>query len=437
MDPLSRDLVERIVRKVEEHRDQVFQLLRELVQIPSVTGQEGDAQGFVKEKLSEIGLNVVSFEPDVSELRSHPSFFQTMSCRRYGYKSRPNVVGTLEGESDGKTLILNGHIDVVPPGPRRDWRYDPWSGETSDGKMYGRGAGDMKGGLAAIISAVEVIQALDLSLKGKVLVESTIEEEDGGVGGALATLLKGYLGEFAIIPEPSGLDFWAASAGVLYFRVGVRGKPAHVMRAHEGVSAIDKIWVIYRALKELDIERRERISFSWAEVCEPDVRGNVTVLNIGVISGGDWPSTVPAWAEIKCRIGWPPGESLAEVEGQILRKIEEVSSGDPWLRENPPEYEVIGWRAEPSIVDPSDSHIRRLSDTALQITRKRPRLCGGTAGLDMRFFINDFGIPAVCYGPVAHNIHGINESVELESVMQVTKVLALMTAELLVDRENL
>ncbi len=133
----------------------------------------------MKEKLGEMDLKVRSFEPDVSKLSKHPSFFQTTSYRRHGYKNRPNVVGIMEGEDEGKTLILNGHIDVVPPGPRQDWRYDPWSGEISDGKMYGRGSGDMEGGLAAIISAVEAIRSVDLPLKGKIIVESTIEEEDG------------------------------------------------------------------------------------------------------------------------------------------------------------------------------------------------------------------------------------------------------------------
>lgn len=424
-------LFKRVLRKIDDNRDQVIGLLRQLVQVPSVTGQERDAQELVKEKLDEIGLKVETFEPKVEELREHPSFFETISYKKFGYNGRPNVIGVWKEGSSRKTLILNGHIDVVPPGPEGMWRYDPWGGEVSDGKMYGRGAGDMKAGIAAMIYAVKTIQELDIPIDGKVLVESTIEEEDGGIGGALATLMKGYTGDFSINPEPSGLDFWAASAGVLYFAIRVKGRPAHAKEAYRGVNAIDKVWLIYKALKELNEERQRRITFPVAEECDPDVKGHATILNIGVISGGDWPSTVPAWAEIKCRIGWPPGESISDVESQVLGKIREVSERDPWLRESPPEYSIIGWRAEPSIVDISDPFVSKLSDIAFKVTGKRPRFCGGTAGLDTRFFINDFNIPSVGYGPIAHNIHGIDEAVELESVIQVTKVIALAIVELL------
>jgi acetylornithine deacetylase len=433
MPNLYYSLSERVFKKIDENRDQIAKLVSQLVQIPSITGQEGDAQEFIKEKLTEMGLKVETFEPNVNELKDHPSFFETASYKKFGYSKRPNVIGIWEEGNSGKTLILNGHIDVVPSGPKEEWRYDPWGGEISNGKIYGRGSGDMKGGIVAMIYAVKAIQELEIPINGKVLVESTIEEEDGGIGGALATLLRGYTGNFSINPEPSGLDFYVASAGVLYFKIRVKGRPAHAKEAHKGVNAIDKIWLIYKALKELNEERQRRIVFPPAEECEPDVKGHVTTLNIGMISGGDWPSTVPAWAEIMCRIGWPPGESIREIESQILDRLKEVSRRDPWLRENPPEYCTIGWRAEPSMVNTSDPFVSKLSDLAFKVTGRRPRFCGGTAGLDTRFFINDFNIPSVGYGPIAHNIHGINEFVELDSVIQVAKVIALAIVELLTE----
>jgi acetylornithine deacetylase len=433
MPNLYYSLSERIFKKIDENQDQIAKLVSQLVQIPSITGQEGDAQEFIKEKLTEMGLKVETFEPNVNELKDHPSFFETTSYKKFGYSKRPNAIGIWKEDNSGKTLILNGHVDVVPPGSKEEWRYDPWGGEISNGKIYGRGSGDMKGGIVAMIYAVKAIQELEIPINGKVLVESTIEEEDGGIGGALATLLRGYTGNFSINPEPSGLDFYVASAGVLYFKIRVKGRPAHAKEAHKGVNAIDKIWLIYKALKELNEERQRRIVFPPAEECEPDVKGHVTTLNIGMISGGDWPSTVPAWAEIMCRIGWPPGESIREIESQILDRLKEVSRRDPWLRENPPEYCTIGWRAEPSMVGTSDPFVSKLSDLAFKVTGRRPRFCGGTAGLDTRFFINDFNIPSVGYGPIAHNIHGINEFVELDSVIQVAKVIALAIVELLTE----
>ncbi|MCS7102411.1 MAG: ArgE/DapE family deacylase [Candidatus Korarchaeum sp.] len=422
-------IFEAVRRKVYERRDAIVKLAKELVQIPSVTGDEREAQDFMRGKLREAGIKVETFEPNSEELKGHRSYFPTTSFIKRGYKNRPNVIGVIgEGE---RTLILNGHIDVVPPGPAEGWRYDPWSGEISDGKIYGRGAGDMKAGLAAMISAAEILLELDLLTEGKLLLESTIEEEDGGVGGALATLLRGYRGDFSINPEPTGLDFWVASAGVLYFKIRVRGRPSHTMEPHKGVSAIDKMFLIYRALKELDEERRKRVNFRYAEECDDRIKGFVTFLNIGVIAGGDWPSTIPSWAEVHCRIGWPPGETSREVEDQIIRRLEEVINEDIWLKENPPEYNPSGWRAEPSLLDPDNSYVRRLESIVARVTGRRPKYCGGTAGLDTRFFINDFNIPSVCFGPSAGNIHSFNEFVDIESLIKVTEAIAVFTLDFL------
>ncbi len=414
-----------IRRKVEEKKNSIIKLARELIRIPSITGEEGEAQSFVRDKLKEIGLKVESFEPDPRELSSHPSYFPTSSYTKYGYAGRPNVIGILREGTSEKKLILNGHIDVVPPGSLGGWRYDPWSGEVSGGRIYGRGAGDMKAGLSSIISAVELVRDLELPIDGTILVESTIEEEDGGVGGALATLLKGYRGDFSINPEPTNLDFWIASAGVLYFKIGVKGRPSHVMEPYRGVSAIDKLFLVYKALKMLDKERRKNIRFKYAERCDPNLKGYETFLNIGMISGGNWPSTVPDWAELHCRIGWPPGESVEDVEVQIKEKLSNLAESDDWFKDNPPEYEVTGWRAEPSMLNLKDLLLRELSNIASKVLGRSPRFCGGTAGLDTRFFINDFKIPSVCFGPVASNIHGFNESVEIDSILKVTEIISL------------
>ena len=414
-----------ILSEIDRRKGEIIDFLRNLVKIPSIVGHEGDAQKFIERKFRELNLDVDVFEANSKELRKDPAFFETTSYKNMGYKCRPNVVGKLRGTGKGKSIILCGHIDVVSPEPVSLWTHPPWGAEIVDGKLYGRGACDQKGGIAAMIYALQCILEVGVKPKGDIILETTIEEEDGGIGGALATILRGYTADAAILTEPTNCTFiGVASAGVLYFRVKVSGKPAHASVAHRGINAIGKAIKIYNALVRLNRERQRRIKYPLAEKFAPDLRGHVTTLNVGVIKSGDWPSTVPGWAELECRIGWPPGEKLNDVKKQIENVINKTAMTDYWLRRNPPKIEWIGWQAEPSEQDIGHPLVQTVKKYAKEVTGKSITFYGGHAGLDTRHFIAH-NIPAITYGPRGENYHSVDEYVEVNSVVDVTKVLAL------------
>jgi len=415
----------KILEEVSERREEMIGFLQSLVRIPSVVGKEGNVQKFMEKTFRGLGLAVDVWEPDFKELKKHPAYFRTTSYTKFGYKGRPNVVGKLKGGGQGKSLMLAGHVDVVSPEPVTEWKHDPWGAEIVGNELYGRGSADMKGGVTSMVYALKCVLESGIRLKGDVTVATTIEEEDGGIGGTLATILKGYRADAAINPEPTdGCNIGIASAGVMYFRVKIVGKPAHAATAHFGVNAIDKILKIHQALTELNKERQTTIRYAPAET-SPEMKGRVTTINIGKISGGDWPSTVAGWAELESRIGWPPGEELENVKREIERTIEKVAKRDPWLRDHPPIVEWFGWRAEPHEQDPQHPFVQTVAKLVKDVTRRKPMLVGGAAGLDTRFFVRYANIPAITLGPRGLNLHSTDEHVNLESVVETAKVIAL------------
>jgi len=417
---------EKILSYLDSKRDEIIEFLRKLIRIPSVVGEELEAQEFMYRTFRDMNLEVDMWEPDVNELRRHPAFFETTSFKKYGYKNRPNVIGKIRGEGGGSSIFLCGHIDVVSPEPTSAWTYPPWSGEVVNGKIYGRGAADQKGGIASMTYALKSILDLGIKPKGNILIGTTIEEEDGGIGGALATVLRNYRADAAILTEPGGNQIGVASAGVLYFRIKVMGKTAHAGRAHLGVNAIEKACEIYRALMKLNEERQKRIRYEYAENEAPHMKGRATTINVGVIRGGDWPSTVAGWAELECRVGWPPGESINDVKREVEATIMEASRKDPWLKDYPPKIELIGWRAEPSEQDVNHPIVNLVKNTAEEILKEKVVFTGGSMGLDTRHFILYGHIPAITFGPEGENLHGIDEYVKLDSVIKTSKILALV-----------
>jgi acetylornithine deacetylase len=253
--------------------------------------------------------------------------------------------------------------------------------------------------------------------------ETTIEEEDGGVGGNLWMRLTQPKTDAAIIPEPSALQLGVASAGVMYFRVKVEGAPAHAATAHFGVNAIHKMILIIESLKKLNKERQARISYSYAEEADPRMKGHATTINLGTIKAGDWPSTVPGTCIIECRIGWPPIEQLNNVKNQIETTINETARNDKWLSTHPPQIEWFGWRARPHELDINDPFVKLMKRNITKVTGDNPIYYGGSAGLDTRFFVHH-GTPAVTFGPLAEIIHSFDERVNIDSVLKVAETIA-------------
>lgn len=424
--PVPPEIQTKILECIEKKKKDLIEFLQQLVTTPSVVGQEQAAQEIVQRQWRKMGLELDVWTPNVEELRKHPAFFETTSFQSVGYSERPNIVGHLKGEGGGRSLILQAHIDVVSAEPRNKWTYDPWGGTIEGNRLFGRGAADCKGGLAAITYALQAVQETGISLKGDVLLESVIEEEDGGIGGALATILRGHKADAAIIAEPrSENELTIGSAGVMYFRVRVFGRTAHAATAHRGVNAIGKAMKIYEALIALNEYRQSKIHHPLFEIGE-DMKSRATTLNIGYCKAGDWPSTVAGEAELGCRIAWPPnGETADSIKTQVEETVERACHLDPWLRENPAIVEWFGWKAQAHIQDTAHPIVQT-------VKRNFEKLSGGTAkslavpaGTDARFYVLDGGIPTLCFGPKGAAFHGFDEYVEIGSLVEATKVFAL------------
>ena len=388
--------------------------------IPSNRGQEGPCQDMFAGLLRERGYEVDDWTIDQDELRSLPGYGPVET----DFSRARTVVGTYRpARETGRSLILQGHCDVVPAGPLDMWQTPPFQPVVKDGWLYGRGAGDMKSGTVAALYALDALKAAGLRPKGRIHLQSVIEEESTGLG-ALSTLQRGYRADACLIPEPTDGKLIRAQVGVIWFRLKVRGLPVHVARAGTGSNAIKAAYHLIQAIEGLEAEWNERAKThpAYAQVRHP------LNFNPGIIKGGDWASSVPAWCDVDCRIAILPGWTVADAQAEIVACVAEAAKAHPFLAENPPEvvwsgflspgYELTGAEESEAVLAAAYGAVYggRLEETAF------------TALTDTRFYGLDYGIPALCFGARAENGHGFNERVELQSVKKVTKTLALFIA---------
>ena len=390
--------------------------LQALVRIPSITGSEEAVAAWAAAALGALGLSVEVVTPDPASIRADPDWPGEEMPRA----SLPVVIGRA-GPADGRRVILSGHLDVVPPGDPGTWTTDPWAGDLRDGRVYGRGANDMKAGVAAILAAVRALgEAGELGrLAGELVVALVPSEEDGGQG-TLAAIRAGVTGDLAIIPEPSNLDIVVAHAGAITFRLTVPGRAAHASQRREGVSALDNLFVLVRAL-EADETRRN----------EAETDPLMTVLGlpyptiIGIVSGGEWASTVLDRIVADGRYGVRLGQRPADAEAELRAVIASACAEDDFLRDHPATVEITGGRFGSARV-PSDHPLPSgLADIAEAVTGRRPALLGEPYGADMQMFVNVGGTPCVIFGPGDVKVaHSADEYVPLDEVEACARVLA-------------
>jgi len=290
--------------------DGMLAYLSELVAIPSLTGQETEAQEHVAIQMKKCGLEVDGWELDFDVLSQHSAFSVEVE-REHGL----GVVGVMGQEAGGRSLIFNGHVDVVPPGDESNWRYPPWQATLTEGRVYGRGALDMKGGLCCALFAAKAIFEAGVRLEGKLMIESVIGEEDGGVG-TLAAVLRGYQADGAVVVEPTELKVAPAQAGALNFRLTVPGRSAHGCVREEGVSAIEKFMPIYRALLELEREQNTRAPdplYARYQLPYP--------LCIGTVRAGTWASSVAESLTCEGRYGVAIGEDIPIARRMLEERV--------------------------------------------------------------------------------------------------------------------
>jgi len=409
------------MQKVERHvlekidAEGLLATLSDLIAIQSLGGEETPAQVYVARFMESLGMDVDLWELDFEALRQHPAF--SMEIERPGALG---VVGAMGENAGGRSLILNGHVDVVPAGDEANWRYPPWQATVAEGRVYGRGTCDMKGGLVCALYAARAIRDAGLRLQGRLLIESVVGEEDGGVG-TLAAVLRGYRADGAVVVEPTELIVAPAQAGALSFRVTVPGLSAHGCVREEGISAIEKFFPLYQALLELERKRNEAASQPlYARYRLP------YALCIGRVEAGDWASSVADWLVFQGRYGVAPGEDLTAARRQFEEAVARAARADPWLRDHPPTVEWRGGQFAPASIPADHLLVETVTAAFSEVTAAPARIEGMTYGADMQLLVNEGHTPAVLFGPGdVRRAHRPDEFVPLDDLLAATRTLAL------------
>src|SRR5215208_6314920 len=386
-------LAEAIGGAVQARREDAVSLLRELVRVPSVTGEEGAVGVIVERAFSERGLDVDTWEATREETEPYREHVGEQSS----YENRPNVAGTRRGAGGGRSILLNAHTDTVDPGDPAAWRGDPLSGNLEGDLLYGRGSCDMKGGLVTHLGAL----------------------------GALSTVLRGYRADAAIITEPTRLALVPAQGGSLVFRLKVPGRSAHAAVRDEGVSALEKFVPIFENLGELEQERNGVLSHPLY-----DGLRNKVPINIGVVRAGNWASTVPESLVAEGRVGLIPGEEVDPFKDLVSERISAVADRDPWLREHRPELEWFGGQFEPAEVESDAPICEAVKKAHERVTGEEPPVEGVPYGADMRLFIRFGGMPCVMYGAGdARVAHAPDEHISVTELLTAASTLACLLAD--------
>jgi acetylornithine deacetylase len=412
------DLDEAIVRSSERS----FAFLERLVAARSTVGDEGAAQDLVAEELERLGFDVRTL-PIPASIGNDP----LAGVPQGPYEDRCDVLGTF-GEGDGPSLLVNGHIDVVPADEPELWTAPPFTPRIEGGWLYGRGSGDMKGGVAMATLALEALLSLAPDVvRGSLSFLSVIEEECTG-NGTLAAARAGVLADAVLLPEPTDLQLLCAGIGVVWLDVTVEGRSAHAQSADTAVNAIDAALVVMGALDELEHEMN-------ANVDEPALNGATHPynVNVGIMRAGDWGSSVPARARMTVRVGHPTAWSADEAERRVRDAMEAACAHDPWLSEHPPAIRPSGFRAEGYALDPGHTLARRVAAAHTEAHGAPAEVVGAPSTTDARLYLNHFDAPALCYGPRVRRIHGIDECVELDSIVDGARALARFVAAWFTD----
>ncbi|MEH7512484.1 peptidase [Gottfriedia acidiceleris] len=410
------DLKTKINDYIHKNKNKAIELLQNLVREKSISGNEAGAQKIVTNYLQNLGLVIDRFEPSIEELNKSSYFIS----ERTSFEESPNIVAILKGTGNGRSIILNGHIDVVPEGEISSWERHPYSGEIVGNRLYGRGTTDMKGGNVAALFAIEAIKKCNIPLKGDIYFESVIEEESGGAG-TLATILRGYVADAVLIPEPTKMKIFRKQQGSVWFRVKVKGKVAHGGTRYEGVSAIEKSIMVINHINQLEKVRNTRL-------LDDPLYKNVPIpipINIGKINGGTWPSSVSDLVTLEGRLGVSPNETIEEAKLEITRWLKTLSLIDDWFIENPVEIEFFGARWLPGSIDLGHPFMESLKKSYQSVYKNEPIIEASPWGTDGGLFTQIKQIPTIVFGPGETKVaHYPNEYIDLDELFRCAEVIA-------------
>jgi acetylornithine deacetylase len=418
-----------VVAAVDDLADELVPWLAELVRCPSVGGtpEENDVQAWLAPQLAELGLEVDHWQLPLADLAARADFpgVEVERSESWGLLGRRPGSGDEDGSQPARSLMFNAHVDVVPAGSLDTWTGSrPFSGEVVGDTLHGRGACDMKAGLAASYWALVALARTGIRLRGDLLLACVQGEEDGGLG-TFGLLDRGWRADACVIPEPTGLDLVPATAGALTFRLRVPGQATHASRRLEGVSAIEKFWPVWAALRDLERERNvaaDPIVGRWA-LPYP--------LSIGQVSSGSWASSVPDLLVADGRLGVALDEPVEQARAALEQAVAAASEADPWLRDHPIEVEWWGGQFASGRLTPGSDLAERVASAHRTAGGGPQETWGAPYGSDLRLMNGLGGVPTVHYGPGdAALAHAPNESVPIPEVLMATRTLALLAIDI-------
>lgn len=382
--------------------------------------KEKKYQEFIAEFLEQMGMEVELWEPNADELSKYKGKAGYYEGR--DFTDRPNLHAVLKGTGGGKSILLSGHADVVKA--EEGWTVDPFGGEIIDRKIYGRGAVDMKGGIAAMIMAVKAIQEAGIKLKGDVYIGTVVDEEAGGMG-TLAYVDKGFKADACILTESTDLNVQPLCRGILWGKINIKGRPGHIemnqddWRTGGAVDAIEK--------GKLYLDMFEYLNRDWKISKTHPLLPIPCQIKVAQFNAGEYPTTYAGSAEIVFNAQYLPREKDENgLGGKVKRQIEEfinkVAETDEWLSINRP---TVEWMVDANCGETDSNHefVKIISKAAKDIYSEST-LEGLLSHSDMGFFI-ERGIPTVNFGPGEGRLaHQDDENVEIDSLIKATKIIA-------------
>jgi acetylornithine deacetylase len=412
------DLKARLDRYLEKNRETAVTLLQDLLKFKTVAGSPyRKIQEYLGVKARGMGLEVDLWEPKLSDFGDLPWFDAPKIYYSEGFKDKPVLVATWKG-SGGRSIIIDGHVDVVSPEPLSLWSCDPWRGVERDGRIFGRGVIDTKGGLAATMTALTGLKEVGFIPAGRIHFISAIDQEINGAG-TLAALKRGYRADVALVVEPTNFEIGLATVGAFWLGVSVQGKASHAAAVWEGVNAAEKAVFIHQGLRET-IKKREKLQHPlYSSYPIP------ATFNLGTFTSGGYPSSVPDKARLEYRVGILPGESIEKVLDELKEAVQNAASGDPWLKEHPPEAEAFGWYGEPTEIERDHPFVQILESNYHDVLGRKPRLLGMTYGCDAGRLWMLKRIQSVVFAPGDFwtQAHKPDESLKVDEFMQYIRII--------------
>jgi acetylornithine deacetylase len=425
LSPLER----RVADEIERRRGDLTGLLCDLVAFDTrapdpdyAPRDEAALQEYVAGRMRAAGLAVRVWEPEAADLP--PSRYPIPTGHHF--RGRPQLVATATGAGGGRTLLLNGHVDVVTIEPRDRWTSDPFAPELRGGRVYGRGACDMKGGVAAMLLATEVLHAIEVPLAGDLVVNTVTDEESTGAG-SLAVAASGLRADGGIIPEPTSLRAWLGTRGSLMAAITVEGRAGHAGLAPEHwtaggpVNALEKAQVVLEALRRLRLDWQLRPD-AQHEVLAP---GGIVPTSL---SGGQWMVSYPAAATLECHVQYVPGQADEDgygtrVEAEVEARVLAAARADPWLARRPPRF---AWRGDvPAGWVGRDEPVAATTLGAMAALGLAPAVASRTTFFDGPTFTRA-GIPTIAFGPGDIALaHAVDESVPVDELVRAAQVIAV------------